>query len=89
MSPIFSGLPEGERLNGAFRSDAGAKEGFAAARGEISLGAGAGMIGVRVRDDSAIYRRRGIDIEITRGAVQTGITRFEQGHGNSALYTNL
>ncbi len=73
-------LSEGERLNGTFGSHSSTQQGFPSPRGEISIRAWAGMIGVRVRDDGAVHRRSGIDIEIARGTVQTGIARFEEGH---------
>ena len=41
---------------------------------------GHGVIGMRVRDDGAIHRRHGIDVEIARRAIQSGLAQFEKRH---------
>lgn len=56
-------------LDGRFGSDPRAQQRLARARGQISFRAGAGVIGMRVRDNSPIDFFKRVDMEVAGGAI--------------------
>ena len=68
----IDGLAIFQRVDGCAFAHASAQDVEAVLGGEISLRAGAGVVGMGVGDDSSGHRAPGVDVEIADGAIEAG-----------------